>query len=180
MSVRKRAGRAVNRTTPTKTADCSPFGCRARPAALDLTPELRKDGLMVITVQDSTSSGQSVNEAFELRVPVPCTLRELIRLRVRDEVARYNASHSAIFDGLVCPDDATAVADGFRFENGWHRIDWERQADIAERAFEHNGFFVFVADGGQPESQLDDLDAIVDLATDAEIRFIRLVHLVGG
>jgi hypothetical protein len=37
-----------------------------------------------------------------------------------------------------------------------------------------------VADGGQPESQLDDLDAIVDLATDAEIRFIRLVHLVGG
>jgi hypothetical protein len=134
----------------------------------------------MIKVQDSTSSGKSIYEAFELQLPLPCTLRELIRVRVREEVARHNASHSPTYQGLVCPDGALPTTDGFRLDTGWRRIDWERQADIAEQAFERNGFFVFVRDGNRSDYQLDDLDELIDLPTDAELQFVRLVHLVGG
>jgi hypothetical protein len=55
------------------------------------------------------------------------------------------------------------------------RVDWEQQADKALAAFGRNGFFVLVA--GQ---QVTDPDEALDLAPDTDIRFIRLVQLVGG
>jgi hypothetical protein len=55
------------------------------------------------------------------------------------------------------------------------RLDWQRQADVAEEAFLRSGFFVLVGD-----RQVEDLDEELALATDAEIRFIRLTPLVGG
>jgi hypothetical protein len=49
------------------------------------------------------------------------------------------------------------------------------QADLAERAFQRNGFFLLAGD-----RQVDDLDQVVDLTTDTEVVFIKLVPLVGG
>jgi hypothetical protein len=112
---------------------------------------------------------------FRLEVPASLTLRELIRLRVRDEVARHNAASSASYQGLVCPEGATVSRNGFEFREGWKRIDWEGQADIAVTAFTRNGFFVLA--GGR---QLEDLDEVIDLENDAELTFVRLMHLVGG
>jgi hypothetical protein len=43
------------------------------------------------------------------------------------------------FNGLVMPDDAEAELNGYRMRTA-RRIDWERQADIAEKAFQRNGF----------------------------------------
>ncbi|MCW6010107.1 hypothetical protein K1W54_37010 [Micromonospora sp. CPCC 205371] len=77
-------------------------------------------------------------------------LRELIRLRVREEVARHNA-HAT-----------TPVA-------------WEPQADSAVAAFARNGFFVFVGD-----RQVDDLDEELSLDEASDVAFVRLVPLVGG
>ena len=54
-------------------------------------------------------------------------------------------------------------------------IDWEQQADRAVRAFARNGFFVLVGD-----RQVTDLDEVLELTADSDIRFIRLVQLVGG
>jgi hypothetical protein len=49
-----------------------------------------------------------------LDVPGVITIRELIRLRVREEVARYNAQPTQRFNGLVRPADAEEDLNGYR------------------------------------------------------------------
>ncbi|WP_327634288.1 hypothetical protein OHB24_30425 [Kribbella sp. NBC_00482] len=80
------------------------------------------------------------------------TLRDLIVTRIRDEVARLNAA----------PDRQ-------------RHLDWEPQADRAIEAFGRNGFFVLVDD-----RQVTELDEELELTADSDIRFVRLVQLVGG
>ncbi|RCV58172.1 hypothetical protein [Marinitenerispora sediminis] len=124
--------------------------------------------------RDESPLGERL-DAFELPdLPDSVTVRELIRLRVREEVARYNAQPSSTFQGLVRPTDAEAELNGYRMRGRRH-IDWERQADIAEHAFTRNGFVVLVGD-----RQVEDLDESVALSGDPEIVFIKLVPLVGG
>ncbi|MGW1803203.1 hypothetical protein ACWCQN_47250 [Streptomyces sp. NPDC001984] len=74
----------------------------------------------------------------------------------------------------VRPDDAETELNGYRLREP-RRIDWERQAEIAERAFLANGFFMLAGD-----RQVEDLDEIVDLTVDPDLVFIKLVALVGG
>jgi hypothetical protein len=89
-------------------------------------------------------------------------------------VARYNAAQGDYFAGLVLPDGAEVTPDGFRMTRP-RRVDWEQQAERALDAFTRNGFFVLVGD-----RQVTDLDEELRLTADSDIRFIRLVQLVGG
>lgn len=60
----------------------------------------------VITLYDETATGQR-GEPIHLRlVSERISARELVERRVRDEVARYNASPGDVFRGLVAPVDA--------------------------------------------------------------------------
>ncbi|MFI0407511.1 hypothetical protein [Actinomadura sp. 3N508] len=127
-----------------------------------------------VTFRDETATGRPVAEFHLADLPEKMTVRELIRLRVREEVARHNARPSDRFHGLVRPDGAEAELNGYRLREP-RRIDWERQADIAERAFQANGFFVLAGD-----RQVEDLDEEVDLTTDPDLVFIKLVPLAGG
>ena len=102
------------------------------------------------------------------------TLRDLIRTRVREEVARYNSDPTERFNGLVRPVGAEEGINGYRLARP-RRLDWEEQARVAEDAFLRNGFFVLVGD-----RQVEDLDEELDLDADTEIRFLRLTPLVGG
>jgi len=97
-----------------------------------------------------------------------------VRTRVREEVARYNAGPEPVFCGLVMPEGAQATREGFRMPR-LRRIDWQRQADRAIEAFQRNGFFILVDD-----RQVMELDAVLNLTADSDIRFVRLVQLVGG
>ncbi|WP_131732975.1 hypothetical protein [Actinomadura formosensis] len=127
-----------------------------------------------VSFRDETAAG-TPGAAFRVEgVPERMTLRELIRLRVREEVARHNARPSDRFNGLVRPDDAETELNGYRLREP-RRLDWERQADIAERAFLANGFFVLAGD-----RQVEDLDEEIDLTTDPGLVFIKLVPLAGG
>ncbi|MGW2561777.1 hypothetical protein ACWCXB_21495 [Streptomyces sp. NPDC001514] len=130
--------------------------------------------MATVTFRDETATGRPVAEWKVAGLPQRMTVRELIRLRVRDEVARFNASPSDRFHGLVRPDDAEAELNGYRLREP-RRLDWERQAAIAERAFLSNGFFVLAGD-----RQVEHLDEDVDLTADAGLVFIKLVALVGG
>ncbi|MFJ9865671.1 hypothetical protein [Streptomyces sp. NPDC101165] len=130
--------------------------------------------MATVTFRDETATGKPVTEWQVAGLPERMTVRELIRLRVREEVARHNARPSDRFNGLVRPDDAETELNGYRLREA-RRIDWERQAEIAERAFLANGFFVLAGD-----RQVEDLDEIVDLAVDPQLVFIKLVALVGG
>jgi hypothetical protein len=127
-----------------------------------------------VTFRDETATGKAVEEFQVADLPGSMTVRELIRLRVREEVARHNAHPSTRFNGLVRPDDAEVELNGYLLHEA-RRIDWERQADIAERAFQANGFFVLAG-----EHQVEDLDEVVDLTEVPHLVFIKLVQLVGG
>jgi hypothetical protein len=102
------------------------------------------------------------------------TLRDLIRTRVREEVAQYNLGPTERFSGLVRPVGAEEGINGYRLARP-RRLDWEEQARVAEEAFLRDGFFVLVDD-----RQVDDLDEELELNADTEIRFLRLTPLVGG
>jgi hypothetical protein len=126
-----------------------------------------------VTVRDERSPGRASGE-LELTLDPRTTLRDLIRTRVREEVARYNSSPGERFNGLVRPTDAEEDANGYRLRKP-RRLDWERQAQVAEEAFGRNGYFVLVGD-----RQVDDLDEELELTPETEIRFLRLTPLVGG
>jgi hypothetical protein len=127
-----------------------------------------------VTFRDETAAGAPVAEVRIEALPERMTVRELIRLRVREEVARHNARPSDRFNGLVRPDGAEAELNGYRLREP-RRIDWERQAEIAERAFLANGFFVLAGD-----RQVEDLDEEIDLTADPDLVFIKLIALAGG
>ena len=127
-----------------------------------------------VTIHDQTSTGRVGGVTVIEGIASSITLRDLIRTRVRDEVARHNARPTNLFKGLVMPEGAEAADGGYRIANV-RRIDWEVQADKAIDAFGRNGFFVLVDD-----FQVVDLDTELDLTPDSDIRFVRLVQLVGG
>ena len=125
-------------------------------------------------MRDETMTGREIGSWILPGLPERITARELLRLRVREEVARFNAAGGPVFHGLVRPAAATETARGFELPAGG-RVDWTAQADAACAAFERNGFVMIVGD-----RQVERLDQIIDLRRDAEVSFIRLVPLVGG
>src|SRR4051812_44666910 len=106
---------------------------------------------VTITVHDERSPGTPSGE-IELSIDSRTTLRDLIRTRVREEVARYNADRSEVFRGLVRPVDAEEERNGYRLRTP-RALDWEKQARVAEDSFARNGFFVLV--GGRQVNELD-------------------------
>jgi hypothetical protein len=108
-------------------------------------------GITVKIVEVSGAGRVGTTTLLEL-VSSRITLRDLVRTRVREEVARLNAE----------PDKQ-------------RHLDWEQQADRAIEAFGRNGFFVLVDD-----RQVTELDEELELTADSDIRFVRLVQLVGG
>ncbi len=129
--------------------------------------------MATLLVSDESSTGRVVGSWSIDGLPNVLSVREIIRTRVREEVARYNLQDGPVFNGLVTPTDVEARVNGYR--GGRRRVDWERQAEVALRAFESNGFFVLVDD-----RQVDALDDMVDLRQTARVSFVRLVALVGG
>jgi hypothetical protein len=143
------------------------------PAADRPLAKLRAVGITV-TIIDVSGAGRVGTTTVLADVASRTTLRDLVRTRVRDEVARYNAAPQPIFRGLVMPEDGVPTEDGFRLPRK-RKLHWERQADRAIEAFGRNGFFVLVDD-----KQVTDLDEELELTADSDIRFVRLVQLVGG
>ena len=114
-----------------------------------------------VTIKDTSGTGRAVATITLDGIDDRISLRDLVRTRVRDEVARYNAAQGEYFAGLVMPVPRP--------------VDWAQQAKRALDAFSRNGFFVLVGD-----RQVTDLDEELRLTADSDIRFIRLVQLAGG
>jgi hypothetical protein len=127
-----------------------------------------------VMIEDRTSSGRPTGSITLPDVPDRITLQDLIRLRVREEVARYNLRPVERFVGLVQPEGATPDGTGYRLRRP-RPIDWERQADAAIASFLRNGFFVLV-----DKKQVVDLDAEIVLTETLDVGFIKLTPLVGG
>ncbi len=130
--------------------------------------------MTLVIFRDETATGKALGEFSLPDLPDSVTARELVRLRVREGVARHNAAPSQHFRGLVKPTDAEIELNGYRLRAP-RRLDWEKQADAAEAAFTRNGFILLVGD-----RQIDDLDERIALVGDPVVSFIKLVPLVGG
>jgi hypothetical protein len=130
--------------------------------------------MALVTFRDETATGRALEEFSLPDLPERISARELVRLRVREEAARYNAAPSRHFRGLVKPSDAEAELNGYRMRTA-RKLIWERQADAAEAAFARNGFLLLVGD-----RQIEDLDTEIDLIADPVVSFVKLVPLVGG
>ncbi|MGW1784281.1 hypothetical protein ACWCQQ_35005 [Streptomyces sp. NPDC002143] len=128
----------------------------------------------IVTFVDETTSG-SRGDGWGLEIAEErLTVRELIRRRVFQEVAEFNASRPKVFQGLVQPEDTERVATGYALRVP-RRIDPEAQTALALRAFAGNGFLVLVGD-----RQVTELDEEIDLPLGTEVTFLKLVPLVGG
>ncbi|WP_055589854.1 hypothetical protein [Peterkaempfera griseoplana] len=127
-----------------------------------------------VTVVDETTAGGRVG-AWELTLPEErLPLRELICRRVRHEVERYNAASGDVFHGLVQPTGTERLLNGYRVRER-REIDADEQCRLALEAFGRNGFLVLVG-----ESQVEDLEAEIELTPGVTMAFLRLVPLVGG
>ncbi|KUJ48203.1 hypothetical protein [Verrucosispora sp. FIM060022] len=131
--------------------------------------------MATVTFVDESTAGARTPawalQIFEERL----TLRELIRRRIHQEVAEYNAATPAPRRLLVQPTSTERVLNGGREQGERRRVDAARQVALAEEAFGRNGFVVLVGD-----RQVEELDEEVDLRRDTEVTFLKLVALVGG
>ena len=112
-------------------------------------------------------------EPFDL--PDRIRARELIRTHVREEVSRYDLDGSLPFQGLVAPTAAERSLNTESRRAEWPALDWEEQADLAERAFEKQRFVLVVGD-----RQMESLEENIDLTGEPEIVFVKLIPLAGG
>lgn len=130
---------------------------------------------VTIDVHDETASGNKTHAATLEFPSERITVRELIRSRVYQEVKDHNvATSQELFRGLVQPSDAERELNGFRLPRP-RQLDWQKQFDAAQRAFNRREFLILVDD-----RQRDDLDEEIVLTHQTQISFLKLVPLVGG
>ncbi|WP_405869833.1 MULTISPECIES: hypothetical protein [unclassified Streptomyces] len=127
-----------------------------------------------VTFVDETTAGER-GAGWELEVAEErLTVGELIRRRVFQEVAEYNARTPGVFQGLVQPEDAERVLNGYALRTS-RRMDPQAQTELALKAFAGNGFLVLVGD-----RQITDPAEEIELPLGTEVTFLKLVPLVGG
>src|SRR5215217_8738759 len=130
-----------------------------------------------LKIRDETTVGLGGDEDRDFTLDVMggrITVRELIRIRVANEVRDYNLSQPEYFRGLVQPTDAESTLNGFRMRNR-RKIDPEKQFELALRAFYTNGFILLVDD-----KQVEELEEEIEVRPDTTVTFLKLVPLVGG
>ena len=132
--------------------------------------------LTKLLIRDETTASLGKTEhTFTVHVSGEMiSVRELIRLRVTQEVEDFNSRQPAVFRMLVQPNDTERTLNGFKFHKP-RFVDPEAQYQKAIEAFEGNGFIVLVDD-----FQVQNLDDEIALHPETSVTFLKLVPLVGG
>jgi hypothetical protein len=133
--------------------------------------------LTLLKIFDTTTAsiGKKPENSFTVYVSgETITVRELIRLRIFQEVEAYNQRQPEVFRMLVQPGEAEQTLNGFKFRQP-HRVDPQAQYEKAIQAYENYGFIVLVDD-----QQANALDGTISLRPETAVTFLKLVPLVGG
>src|SRR6185436_14627619 len=124
---------------------------------------------------ETTASLGKAEHTFTVHVSgESISLRELIRLRVTQEVEDFNSRQPAVFRMLVQPNDTERTLNGFKFHKP-RQVNPVTQYEKAIEAFEGNGFIVLVDD-----HQIESLETEIAFRPETSITFLKLVPLVGG
>lgn len=86
-----------------------------------------------LRMRDVSRSGHALSGARVDDLPAQMTLAELLRARIRAEVAAYNEDPGPMFSGLVQPADSVRHTDGYRMEEP-RPLDADRLITAAEEA----------------------------------------------
>ena len=129
--------------------------------------------LLTLSILDETTAGERQSAGAFHFDRAALTLRDIIRLRVQQEVERFNQSDIEVFRGLVRPEETERILNSVREFRPI--LDPDKQCAKAIRAFEGNGFLVFVDD-----CQIASLDEPVELTAQTQLSFLKLVPLIGG
>ncbi len=133
--------------------------------------------LTYLKISDSSAAsiGKQPENSFTVRVTgESISVRELIRLRIFQEVEEYNSRLPQVFRMLIQPSEAERVLNGFKF-NKPRSINAQAQFEKAVEAFNSNGFIVLVDD-----RQANSLDDEIALRPETSVTFLKLIPLVGG
>ena len=133
--------------------------------------------LTSLKIFDTTTAsiGKKPENSFTVRVAgETIRVRELIRLRIFQEVEDYNNRQPAVFKMLVQPGETERTLNGFKFHKP-RPVDPQAQFEKAIEAFEGNGFIVLVDD-----RQVNTLDDEIALRPETSVTFLKLIPLVGG
>ena len=123
----------------------------------------------------TASIGKKPEHSFMLRVSgEKIQARELLRLRIFQEVEDYNSRQPAFFNMLVQPGETERTLNGDRFSKP-RQVNPQAQFVKAIEAFEGNGFVMLV-----DQRQVETLDEEIALHPDTTVSFLKLVPLVGG
>lgn len=129
---------------------------------------------MQLKISDNTISGQT-NNLFFVEVEVEyISVKELIKLRIYQEIEHYNNTQPEYFKSLVQPTNAEITLNGYRLIER-RQLDPEKQYYLALDAFEKNVFFLLINN-----LQVDSLEQMIKLEENMELNFIKLTQLVGG
>lgn len=128
--------------------------------------------MIALKIVDQTPGVHPPVERYLRLASERITLRELLGRRIEEEVAALNAGRDAMLP-LVAP---TAREQRLNERSSKPRmIDPARQLAAAIEAFERTRILVVVN-----RRQVLDLDEPLTVTPDSEVRFIKLVPLVGG
>ena len=130
-----------------------------------------------LTIFDRTTANMhgKPEQTFTLTCPEDrLTVRELLRLRIWQEVEAYNQQQGDLFKGLVQPGETERTHNGYLMRRP-RQIDVDVQYQLAQQAFDENGFIVLVG-----ERQAESLDETFAIEEIGEITFLKLMPLVGG
>lgn len=86
-----------------------------------------------IALRDLSRTGHELGGAEVGGLSATTSLRDILRIRIRSEVARYNAAPGTVFDGLVQPADAVRHRDGHHLATP-RPLDPDRLVTAAEEA----------------------------------------------
>lgn len=130
---------------------------------------------ITLLVRDETTSGTTTNELSIEFLNERITVRELIRGRIYQEVQDYNVKkRQGAYSGLVQPTEYEKTLNAPQSRQA-REVDWKKQFDVAQEAFERNGFLILIDD-----KQAESLDQEFDIGPSTSVTFLKLVPLVGG
>jgi len=102
------------------------------------------------------------------------TVRNLIKMRIQNEIEKFNMLRPLCFYSLVQPEGAEITSKGYRLKE--HRnIDWQQQFEKAIAAFDEKCFLINF--DGRDFQSLDDVIETPDLV---EINFVKFAEVIGG
>mgnify|MGYP000365587080 FL=1 len=126
---------------------------------------------MLIEILDKTIPGD-ISNSFKIELEEITTPKEIISVRVKEEIKNYNEKANDKLKSLVRPLAKETVLNSFKKKK---EIDVEKQIYVALEAFQKNGFFILVDD-----LQVSELNQKIQLKESSSISFIKLTQLVGG